>query len=105
LKEAIKAHRTLAYSFGTIAGEKQLLEDFFRASVECEVIAVDANGARTYELRNNTSLPYYLNYSGDPMVLDPFCQLRTVVAKDKVLRIHVQNMWYSSTEQLVVEVK
>jgi hypothetical protein len=39
------------------------------------------------------------------MVLDPFCQLRTVVAKDKVLRIHVQNMWYSSTEQLVVEVK
>jgi hypothetical protein len=105
LKEAIKAHRTLAYSFGTIAGEKHLLEDFFRASVECEVIAVDANGARTYELRNNTSLPYYLNYSGDPMVLDPFCQLRTVVAKDKVLRIHVQNMWYSSTEQLVVEVK
>ena len=28
LKEAMKARRTLAYSFGTIAGEAQLLVDF-----------------------------------------------------------------------------
>lgn len=105
LKEAMLAHRTLAYSFGTIAGEKQLLEDFFRASVACEVIDVDQNGTKTYEIRNNTSLPYFLNYNGDPMVLNPFCQLRTTVAKDDVLRIHVENMWHSSTEQLVVEIK
>ena len=36
LKEAMKARRTLAYSFGTIAGEAQLLADFFNASVSFE---------------------------------------------------------------------
>ena len=29
LREAIEARRTLAYSFGTIAGDEQLLKDLF----------------------------------------------------------------------------
>lgn len=33
LREAIEARRTLAYSFGTIAGDEQLLKDLFTASV------------------------------------------------------------------------
>lgn len=95
LKAALKARRTLAYSYGTIAGDRQLLEDFFKASVTCEVIATEADGSKIYEIRNNTSLPYFLDYDGNPMVLSPFTQLKTSVRKDDALIIKVLNMWYS----------
>ena len=36
LREAIEARRTLAYSFGTIAGDEQLLKDLFTASVRTQ---------------------------------------------------------------------
>lgn len=107
LKEALQAHRTLAYSFGTIAGEKQLLEDFFKASVSFTTVATDSNGTRTVQIRNNSSLPYVLDYGANPMVLNPFCELRTTVSKDACLNIKVENMWYSSTEKLetIIEIK
>lgn len=100
LKEAMKAHRTLAVSFGTIAGEKQLLEDFFMASVSFTTVSTDSNGTRTVQIRNNTSFPYVLDYGPNTIVLNPFCELQTTVAKDAPLKIKVENMWHSSTEKL-----
>ena len=105
LKEAFKARRTLAYSFGTIAGDEQLLKDFFNASVTCEVIAVDEKGNRTYELRNNTSLPYTLNLGTDPLVLDSFAVIKKIVGSDQTLRIEVMNMWYGENSHPVIEIK
>ena len=105
LKEALKARRTLAYSFGTIAGDEQLLKDFFNASVACEVIAVDEKGNRTYELRNNTSLPYTLNLGTDPLVLDSFAVVKKIVESDQTLRIEVMNMWYGENSHPVIEIK
>ena len=105
LKEALKARRTLAYSFGTIAGDRQLLEDFFRASVKCMVVDTAANGTKTVMLINETSFPYYLNYGGDPMKLNPFGALSVSVKKDAALKIKVENMWHGSDEHLEVEYK
>lgn len=105
LKESLKARRTLAYSFGTIAGDEQLLKDFFNASVACEVIAVDEKGNRTYELRNNTSLPYTLNLGTDPLVLDSFAVIKKIVESDQTLRIEVMNMWYGEDSHPVIEIK
>ena len=105
LKEALKARRTLAYSFGTIAGDRLLLEDFFRASVKCMVVDTAANGTRTVMLINETSFPYYLNYGGDPMKLNPFGALSVSVKKDAALKIKVENMWHGSDEHLEVEYK
>ena len=105
LKEALKARRTLAYSFGTIAGDEQLLVDFFNASVTCEVIAVDAKGNRTYELRNNSSLPYSLNLGTDPLVLDPFTVVKGTAASGKPIRIEVLNMWYGKEDHPIIEIK
>ena len=104
LKEAFKSRRTLAYSFGTIAGDEQLLVDFFNASVTCEVIAVDAKGTRTYEIRNNTSLPYSLNLGADPLVLDPFTVVKGTAASGQPLRIEVLNMWHSKDGHPVIEI-
>lgn len=105
LKEALKARRTLAYSFGTIAGDRQLLEDFFKASVKCMVVDTAANGTRTVMLINETSFPYYLNYGGDPMKLNAFGALSVSVKKDAALKVKIENMWHGSDQHLEVEYK
>ena len=105
LKEAMKARRTLAYSFGTIAGEEQLLVDFFKASMSYEPISVDAKGVRTYELRNNTSLPYKLSFGADPVVLEPFSVVRRTVEDNKVIKVEVLNMWCGEDAHPTIEIK
>ena len=93
IREALLAHRTLAYSFGSLAGEEQLLKDFFKASVSAKVIGVDSKGVRTVTLTNMSSLSYLLDFGGNPVMLNPFCSVRTTVAKDKALKFSVANMW------------
>ena len=105
LKEALKARRTLAYSFGTIAGEEQLLIDFFKASVVCEQVCVDAKGVRIYELRNNTSLPYILSFGADSVVLEPFSVVRRTIESDKTIKFDVLNMWCGSDAHPAIEIK
>ena len=105
LKEALKARRTLAYSFGTIAGEEQLLVDFFKASVSCETLCVDAKGVKTYELKNNTSLSYTLSFGADPVVLEPFSVVRRTVEDNKVIKFEVLNMWCEEDAHPTVEIK
>lgn len=105
LKEALKARRTLAYSFGTLAGEEQLLVDFFNASVSCQYVSVDAKGIRTYELRNNTSLPYTLSFGADPIVLEPFSVVRRTVEDGKKIEFEVLNMWCAQNAHPTIEIK
>lgn len=93
LKEALLAHRTIAYSFGSLAGEEQLLKDFFAASVSYRVLNTDAKGKKTVSITNNTSLPYLISFGGNPVFLNPFCSVRTTVAKDAALNFTVENMW------------
>ena len=105
LKEALKARRTLAYSFGTLAGEEQLLVDFFNASVSYQYISVDAKGIRTYELRNNTSLSYTLSFGADPIVLEPFSVVRRTVEDGKKIEFEVLNMWCAQNAHPTIEIK
>ena len=105
LKEALKARRTLAYSFGTIAGEEQLLVDFFKASVSYQPVYVDANGVRTYELRNNSSFSYTLNFGTDPVLLEPLSVVRRTVEEGKDIKFEVLNMWYAKDAHPIIEIK
>ena len=105
LKEAMKARRTLAYSFGTIAGEEQLLVDFFNASVTYHPVYVDANGVRTYELRNNSSFSYTLNFGADPVLLEPLSVVRRTVEAGKEIKFEVLNMWYAKDAHPIIEIK
>ena len=97
LKEALLAHRTLAYSYGSIAGEEKLLQDFFMASMAVKVLNVDSKGNRTVSLCNMSSLPYMLDFGGNPVILNPFCTIRRTVAKDAALKFEVANMWCGET--------
>lgn len=94
LREALEAHRTLAYAFGTIAGEEQLLKDFFMASVSARVVYENAKGAKTVALTNNTSLPFLIQFpDSNPIILRPFSTYRTSIGKQKALTFTVDNMW------------
>ena len=105
LREAIEAHRTLAYSFGTIAGDEQLLKDLFTASVKAKVLHTDAKGRRTVALTNNSSVQYILRLPGqNPFILKPFSTVTTTVAKGKALSMSVENMWYSEKDHPQIEI-
>ena len=101
----MKARRTLAYSFGTLAGEEQLLVDFFNASVSYQSVSVDAKGIRTYELRNNTSLSYTLSFGADPIVLEPFSVVRRTVEDGKKIEFEVLNMWCAQNAHPTIEIQ
>lgn len=106
LKEALKARRTLAYSFGTIAGEESLLKDFFKASIAAKVVYTNpSNGSRTVSLTNNSSIPYTIRIGGGNLTtLSPFCSVRTTVAKDGKLVVKVENMWSGKESHPEIEI-
>lgn len=99
IKKALKARRTLAYSFGTIAGDEELIKEFFLASISFETFKTDKNGKRTMRMTNNTSLDYTLNFGGNPVQLRAFTSRNVSVPKDKELIFTVENMWIPTEEK------
>ena len=104
LMDALKKRRTLAYSFGTIAGDEELVKDFFLACVQFETIRVDEKGRRYMRMTNNTSMDFVLNFGGNPVQLRSFTSRNVSVAKGKELTFTVENMWVP-TEQKHPEFK
>ena len=93
LKDALKKRRTLAYSFGTLAGDEQLVKDFFLACVKLETFRVDGKGKRSVRMTNNSSMDFVLNFGGNPVQLRAFTSRNVSVAKDKKLNFTVENLW------------
>ena len=104
LKEALKKRRTLAYSFGTLAGDEQLIKDFFLACVKFETFRVDEKGKSYIRMTNNTSMDFVLNFGGNPVQLRAFTSRNVSVAKGKELTFSVENLWIP-TEQKHPEFK
>lgn len=106
LREAVAAHRTLAFSLGTLAGDEQLLRDLFLASMQVRVVAEAKNGVKTVALTNMSSVPYVLRYgSGNPVVINPFSSRTAKTNKEGVLRFTVENCWCGSESQLNIEMR
>ena len=93
IKEALKKRRTLAYSFGTVAGDEELVKDFFLACVKFETFRVDGKGKRYMRMTNNSSMDFVLNFGGNPVQLRAFTSRNVSVAKDKKLNFTVENLW------------
>lgn len=105
LKEALLEHRCIAYSFGTFAGDRALLVDFFKASVRCEVLSVDAKGKKTVKMTNMTSLPFLLDFGGNPLMLNPFTSVLRTTGPDGTMKMELANMWQAREAHPVVEYK
>ena len=93
IKEALLAHRTLAYAYGSIAGDEQLVRDFFNACVTHKVVSTNKKGVRTVRLTNNTSMTFLFSRGGNPFQLRPFTSRNMTVDEGKALKFTVENLW------------
>ena len=94
LKEALLARRTLAYAYEQLAGEEQLLKDFFVACVKFETISVDDKGRRKMIMTNISSIPFKLQFgNGGPADLRPFTSRQVTTDAKGNISFKVLNMW------------
>ena len=102
MREALEARRTLAYAFGNVAGDEQLLKDFFLACVKFEPVMKDYKNRQIFTITNTSSIPFAFRIGGGNVVwLDPFS---TISAKTNNVKITVENMWYGVDKHPVVEI-
>ena len=98
IRKALEKGMTLAYCVGNIAGDAKLLQDFFKASVNCKFLSRGKKDAAIYALTNNSSIAYKLQFGKYLVELPPFQTITLTVSKskdgqDKDLAFHVKNMW------------
>ena len=108
IREGLEARRTLAYSFGTLAGDEKLLKEFFQESISVKGLAVDKKKkSQRVMLTNKTSLPYTLRFSskGRPTVIRPLSSIIVTTKPGKPLSCTVLNMWYGMDEHPTVKLK
>lgn len=107
IREALEAHRTLAYAFGTIGGEENLLKEFFVASVETKRLAEDKEKkSQRVMLTNKSSLPYTVRVGkGNPVELRPLSSTIVTVKSGKILSCTVLNMWCGVEQHPTVKLK
>ena len=93
VKEALMARRTLAYAYGSIAGEEQLVRDFFNACITYETLFEKDGKQRKVRMSNPTSMTFVLNFGGNPVQLRPFTSRDVTVNKGKDVTFTVENLW------------
>ena len=105
LREAIEARRTLAYSFGTLAGSEELLRKFFLASVSVRRIADNAKGRKQVVVTNNSSVTWVLVREGNRTdELRAHSSIIITESKSKGNVVTLLNTWYGEDEHLKVDV-
>lgn len=97
IKEALLARRTLAYSFGSLAGEEALVRKFFMACVGFEVVGEGSNGTRLIRMINPTSMTFVLSFGSTPVELRPFTSRNVSLAHGTELVFTVENIWIPHT--------
>ena len=104
VREALEARRTLAYGFGTVSGEEQLLKDFFAAGVKLTVMH-KGKSSTNVAITNMTSIPYTIRQEGgNQCKLSPFQTLWfTVSNKKTTIDFEVLNMFCSKEGHPVVQ--
>ena len=102
IKEALLARRTIAMAFNTLCGDRQILEDFFRASVDVQKLPGNSN---IVKLTNTTAIPYYIQCPGRNKILLDGCStvLINFGKQAKKLEFEVLNMRVGEKEHLVID--
>ena len=105
VRESLEARRTLAYSFGVLAGEEALLKDFFTASIQTKKI-LTSKKTTSVQLTNTTSLPFVFRVGkGNPTVLPAFSSVIVSARTGKPVECTVLSMWSGMEQHPVVKLK
>ncbi len=99
IKEALKARRTLACAYGSIAGEEKLVRDFFNACIKYETLYEKDGKERRIRMHNPTSMTFVLKFGGNPVQLRPFTSREVTVKRDKDTSFTVENLWIPGEEK------
>ena len=106
VREALEAKRTLAYGFGAVCGEEQLLKDFFAASMKVTVNRIGTQNV--YLTITNTSSITYVIKQGDSnqVKLAPFHSVQFSMPKTReILDLTILNMYCSKAGHPTVSLK
>lgn len=106
LREALDAKRTIAYSYGVLAGSEELLSKFVSACITCEFMTLDYKQRPIYKLTNNSSVEYCFSADGHNLVNLPANSSITVRVDKKgaSLNLVFENVWCSSNKFLTLTV-
>ena len=105
MKEALLAHRTIAYSFDQMAGEESLLKALFSVCVSTEFIRTDSKGRRIYNMTNMSSLPFAVTVDdSNPIWIDPFSTVPMKTSSDQ-FELKVVNMWCGENAHPTIPMK
>ena len=106
VREALEAKRTLAYGYGTVCGDEQLLKDFFAACMNVKVVRRTDKKVEL-KITNMSSIPYLVSRSGrNPIRLLPFHSFTlSVSGSSSDVSLKVMNMYSSRDGHPVVDLK
>ena len=105
IKEALLAHRTIAYSFDMMAGEESLLKALFNACVSTEFVRTDSKGRKIYNMTNMSSLPFAVTINdSNPVWIDPFSTVPLKITSDQQ-EVRIVNMWCGEDAHPTIQMK
>ena len=105
IREALEAKRTLAYSFGTVAGDEKLLQDLFNASVKVVYSAVEKPGRIYLQFENKSSIDFLLRIGngGDLFRLDGDKSAFIRYTDGQEPKLIVENMWSENGKSVTID--
>lgn len=104
LREALEARRTLACSFGVLAGDEALLRKVFEASVSVRRISDNAKGRKQIVVTNNSSIRWIIAREGQRTEeLRPHSSQIFVESKSKDNSATLLNTWYGENSHIIVD--
>jgi hypothetical protein len=106
LREALEAKRTIAYSYGVLAGKEELLSKFVSASLSCEFMTVDYKNRPIYKLTNTSSIEYCFSANGGNLKnLPANSSIEVRLDKqDGTLELVFNNVWCGSEKFLTLTI-
>ncbi len=105
IREAIEAHRTIAYSFGTIAGEESLLCKFVEGSLEVRNAGVDRKGKTQYVIKNNSSVEFLVHFEGgNPVSIGGLSSTFIKEQKAGQTTLVFDSVWYGEDKHLQIDI-
>ena len=112
VKEAVLAHRTLAYVGGNVIGEEKWLAELLNESVDCRIVQeYKEKGRCQCQITNNSSITYTLRRGKRTLVLEPLKSVFITLGKDEkgkkyaLPKFRVENMWHVDYQHPTIEIK
>ena len=103
IREALEARRTLACSFGVLAGDEALLRKVVEASLTVRQISNDAKGRKRIIVTNNSSIRWIIARDGQRTEeLRPHSS-QIYTAKSKGNSATLLNTWYGEDSHIVID--